>query len=122
MTNNLGQRAKFLRIQKGLNLRQLAQETGVSASTLSRFENGNLNVAYSTVLAVFEALGQLQQSDGFIVELTEAEKDYIWLLTALDAMRIHVVEDEQEQDRHHEIRHSLRQKLFELGKQERVNS
>lgn len=51
-----GQQAKLLRTKKGLTLRDLARLTGVSASTLSRFERGNLDITYSTVLAVFEVL------------------------------------------------------------------
>ena len=57
-------------------------------------------------------LGIGRVETGITVELTAAEKDYIWLLTSLDAMRIHAMENDREQDYHYRIRHSLRTKLF----------
>ena len=47
-----------------------------------------------------------------IIELTEAEREYIWLLTALDAMRIGSMETEEQKDYHYQVRHSVRSKLF----------
>ena len=53
---NLGNRAKELRIEAGLTLRQLAGKIGTSDATISRFENGSLNIRYSTLLKIFAAL------------------------------------------------------------------
>jgi len=47
-----------------------------------------------------------------VIELTEAEKEYIWLLTALDAMRIDSMKSEEQKDYHYQVRHSVRSKLF----------
>lgn len=80
---------------------------------MSRFERGNLDVKYSTVLTIFKVLGQPQKDTGFIIELDETEREYIWLLTALDAMRIAGMPTEGEQDYHYRIRHSVRSKLLD---------
>lgn len=110
MKDNIGQRAKLLRKKAGLDQRELAKLVGTSAPTISRFENGSNKIALSVCLAIFEALGEPIQSAG--IELSEVERDYIWMLTALDAMRIKRLEG-PEQDYHYVIRHSVRSKLFE---------
>lgn len=53
----LGGLAKKLRKEKLWTLRDVGVRSRVSISTISRFENGNIKVALSSVLAIFAALG-----------------------------------------------------------------
>ena len=45
------------RIHQGLTFRELAQRTGISASTLCRIENGKINLKTKTADIIIEALG-----------------------------------------------------------------
>jgi len=49
--------ARLMRLAHGLTLQNLAARTGISPSTLSRFENGSLAVSFEAVKTIFEALG-----------------------------------------------------------------
>ena len=46
--------------------------------------------------------------------LTRDEVSYLWLLTAFGADRLFRLEDGGVRDRHYALRHSVREKIFEL--------
>ncbi|MBD3261619.1 MAG: hypothetical protein GF334_08065 [Candidatus Altiarchaeales archaeon] len=48
-----------------------------------------------------------------VIKLSEEEVNYIWLLTALDALRLDMELDNQLKVTQYRIRHSIRKKLFE---------
>lgn len=50
------------------------------------------------------------------ITFTVEELDYLWLLTALDAMRIHAMENGAAQDLNYSVRHSVRDKLLRAPK------
>ncbi|HEU5472268.1 MAG TPA: cupin domain-containing protein [Actinophytocola sp.] len=54
---SLGQRIREERIQRGVSLRALASEVGVSASMISQIENGKSQPSVSTLYAITSALG-----------------------------------------------------------------
>jgi transcriptional regulator with XRE-family HTH domain len=54
---SLGQRIREERIQRGVSLRALAGEVGVSASMISQIENGKSQPSVSTLYAITSALG-----------------------------------------------------------------
>jgi transcriptional regulator with XRE-family HTH domain len=54
---SLGQRIREERVQRGVSLRALASEAGVSASMISQIENGKSQPSVSTLYAITSALG-----------------------------------------------------------------
>ena len=54
---NIGRRIKLLRKQKGLTLRQLSEESGLSVNAISRIENGQTSPTVSSVHRLALALG-----------------------------------------------------------------
>lgn len=54
---SLGQRIREERVQRGVSLRALASEVGVSASMISQIENGKSQPSVSTLYAITTALG-----------------------------------------------------------------
>jgi transcriptional regulator with XRE-family HTH domain len=54
---SLGQRIREERIRRGVSLRTLATEVGVSASMISQIENGKSQPSVSTLYAITSALG-----------------------------------------------------------------
>ena len=56
ITGNVGERIRRRRMEMGLNLRQLAEKTGVSASFLSQVEHGKVNVSLGSLQNISEAL------------------------------------------------------------------
>lgn len=54
---SLGQRIREERVQRGVSLRALASEVGVSASMISQIENGKTQPSVSTLYAITSALG-----------------------------------------------------------------
>lgn len=60
---------RTLRQAQGITLRDLAQRSGTSASTLSRFENGQWNVAPFKIVKAFNELG-------YEVKIELLEKEY----------------------------------------------
>lgn len=55
--DNLGSVAKELRTDLGWTLRKVEWLSGVSSSTISRLENGHVNISLLLILRVFKALG-----------------------------------------------------------------
>ena len=52
----LGQHIRTLRMSKGLTLRDMVDSTGLSASTISKIENGHLSVTFDKLVALADAL------------------------------------------------------------------
>lgn len=59
---NIGEKVKSLRKQSNMSLRELAQNTGLSKTTLSDLENGTKNPSLDTVEKIATAFG-LTSSD-----------------------------------------------------------
>ncbi|MCS7309083.1 MAG: XRE family transcriptional regulator [Armatimonadetes bacterium] len=57
LAEQIGQRIRDLRARLGLSQQQLAQQTGIAASTLSEIENGRYAPNLKTVVSLAEALG-----------------------------------------------------------------
>jgi len=53
----LGRQIKNLRIQQGLKLRDVAEKSNLSVSTLSKLENGHLEASFEKLVVIAEALG-----------------------------------------------------------------
>ena len=53
----LGEKIKFLRVNKGLNLSELAKRAGVAKSTLFKIEENKTNPTINTIWAIAEVLG-----------------------------------------------------------------
>ena len=53
----VGERIREVRTRRGLTVRQLAREVGVSASLVSQIENGRSRPSVSTLYAITQALG-----------------------------------------------------------------
>ena len=49
---SFSERIKYLRIEKGLGQEELAKELGVSASVISRWENGLREPSMSSLIAI----------------------------------------------------------------------
>lgn len=56
---NLGPRVKTLRQERGLTLQQVSERSGVSVSTLSKVENGQVSGTVNTMLKIARGLGVL---------------------------------------------------------------
>ena len=56
-TNALGVRLRRLRKQKGWTLAQVASNSGLAISTLSKVENGQISLTYDNLLKLAEGLG-----------------------------------------------------------------
>jgi transcriptional regulator with XRE-family HTH domain len=54
---NVGSSARKLRVRRGLSIRQLAQQSGISVNTLSLIENGRTSPTVSTLQQLAAALG-----------------------------------------------------------------
>ena len=61
------------RMRKSMDITQteLAEESGISQSTITKIESGKINASYDTVVALFEALDRMKQKDH--KELTAAD-------------------------------------------------
>ena len=57
MRKNFGERLKELRIEKGLSCRQLAQEIGVSGSSIVRWENEQNDILAELLLKLADFFG-----------------------------------------------------------------
>ena len=55
-TDQVGERIRRRRMEMGLNLRQLAEKTGVSASFISQVEHGKVNASLGSLQHISEAL------------------------------------------------------------------
>lgn len=76
---NIGEKVKSLRKQSNMSLRELAQNTGLSKTTLSDLENGTKNPSLDTVEKIATAFGLtssdlLQKTDN-PEELVSSAKD-----------------------------------------------
>jgi transcriptional regulator with XRE-family HTH domain len=56
---NLGPRVKALRQERGMTLQQVSERSGVSVSTLSKVENGQVSGTVNTMLKIARGLGVL---------------------------------------------------------------
>lgn len=70
---SLGQRIREERIRRGVSLRTLASEVGVSASMISQIENGKSQPSVSTLYAITSALG-ISIQDVFDTPLQEPDE------------------------------------------------
>lgn len=52
----VGERARRLRLEKGVTLRELAERAGLHTSSLQRIESGQQDPKHSDVLAIASAL------------------------------------------------------------------
>lgn len=57
MESELGPLARELRMDLGWTLRKVEWLSGVSSSTISRLENGDVKISLLLILRVFKALG-----------------------------------------------------------------
>lgn len=76
----LGRRFKTYRIQSRMTQSEMSDQTGVSVPTIRSFENGrSSNVSLQILLALLRGLGQLEQIDGLLPEITVSPKDvFFW--------------------------------------------
>src|SRR2546423_9418311 len=85
---SLGDRIRDVRMSRGLSLRALAAEVGVSASMISQIENGKSQPSVSTLYAITSALGMSIQSVFDAAETVErAVGSPATVLSALGAFR-----------------------------------
>lgn len=71
---NIGEKVKSLRKQSNMSLRELAQNTGLSKTTLSDLENGTKNPSLDTVEKIATAFG-LTSSD--LLQKTDNPEDLV---------------------------------------------
>lgn len=71
---NIGEKVKSLRKQSNMSLRELAQNTGLSKTTLSDLENGTKNPSLDTVEKIATAFG-LTSSD--LLQKTDNAEDLV---------------------------------------------
>lgn len=71
---NIGEKVKSLRKQSNMSLRELAQVTGLSKTTLSDLENGTKNPSLDTVEKIATAFG-LTSSD--LLQKTDNPEDLV---------------------------------------------
>jgi transcriptional regulator with XRE-family HTH domain len=71
---NIGEKVKSLRKQRNMSLRELAQNTGLSKTTLSDLENGIKNPSLDTVEKIATAFG-LTSSD--LLQKTDNPEDLV---------------------------------------------
>ena len=71
---NIGEKVKSLRKQSNMSLRELAQDTGLSKTTLSDLENGTKNPSLDTVEKIATAFG-LTSSD--LLQKTDNPEDLV---------------------------------------------
>ena len=69
MENSVGNKIKTLRLQKGLNTKQLSQEANISAGMLSQLEKGSTQGSVETLRKIAKVL------DVTIASLFEDESD-----------------------------------------------
>ena len=86
--NSFGAKMKQLRDQAGMSLNDLAQATGISESTLSRYENGTTSPQLGAILTICDALnvsyeamvsedpGALLENGGYVTD--RATRLYLW--------------------------------------------
>jgi transcriptional regulator with XRE-family HTH domain/quercetin dioxygenase-like cupin family protein len=94
---SLGDRIRAGRLSRGLSLRALAAEVGVSASMISQIENGRSQPSVSTLYSITSALGmsiqavfdaaQRETVDGAQRETVDGEAGPATVLSALGASR-----------------------------------
>jgi len=71
---NIGEKVKSLRKQSNMSLRELAQNTGLSKTTLSDLENGTKNPSLDTVEKIATAFG-LTSAD--LLQKTDNPEDLV---------------------------------------------
>src|SRR5882672_6971492 len=86
---SLGDRIRAGRLSRGLSLRALAAEVGVSASMISQIENGKSQPSVSTLYAITSALGMSIQAvfDAAQRETVDGAAVPATVLSALGASR-----------------------------------
>ena len=86
---SLGDRIRAGRLSRGLSLRALAAEVGVSASMISQIENGRSQPSVSTLYSITSALGMSIQAvfDAAQRETVDGEAGPATVLSALGASR-----------------------------------
>ena len=92
---------KDRRLELGLSLRDVAQIVGVNASTVNRWESGEIDdmkrkrvFAYAKALQISPSIimGWQDVPEGIVVELTKYEEQLLDKFRALDSEQQHVIE------------------------------
>lgn len=64
----LGERAKTYRQNLSMSQEQLAGESGISLSTIQKFESGKANISLNNLLTILRRLGQIENVDQLLLE------------------------------------------------------
>jgi len=76
MVTDVGQRLRLVRVAKNLSQRELAKRTGVTNSTISLIESGDMNPSIGTLKRVLDGI-PVTLGDFFIFE-TEGQEKYFY--------------------------------------------
>lgn len=69
----LGVRFKDYRLRSNMTQKDVAEQSGVSINTITKFENGTSgNMSLGTFLLLMKAIGQIEGLDGMMPELPES--------------------------------------------------
>lgn len=77
---SVGETIKYFRKEKGYSVRYLADASGISRSTISRWENNHLNPTAENLKKIYEALGITskqfwEKMPGWVITETDKKKD-----------------------------------------------
>ena len=77
---SVGETIKYFRKEKGYSVRYLAETSGISRSTISRWENNHLNPTSDNLTKIFEALGITakqfwEKMPGWVITEADKKKD-----------------------------------------------
>ena len=79
--NDLCKWAKETRLKLGYSLRELSRKSGISRSTITKFERGNTNVRISSLVLILYGLGYwIKLNDNFefeVAKMTEVKVDVL---------------------------------------------
>lgn len=69
----LGERFKEYRLRADMTQREVAEQSGVTVTTIHKFENGVAgNLSLGTFLLLMKAIGQIDEMDNMLQELPES--------------------------------------------------
>lgn len=69
----LGARFKDYRLRSNMTQKDVAEQSGVSINTITKFENGTTgSMSFSTFLLLMKAIGQIEGLDEMMPELPES--------------------------------------------------
>lgn len=64
----IGERSRIYRKNMGISQRQLSESTGLSLSTVQKYEAGKANISLDSLLTILRALGQIESIDRLLPE------------------------------------------------------